>query len=391
MTEYAAYEESKGGIEGADWAAFRAQMPVARRYAYFDHAAVAPLPEAARQGVCDWADDLAAQGDADWPRWGNRVESVRGLGARLLGARPEEIALVKSTSEGIGLVAEGFPWQAGDNVVTFDCEFPANVYPWQNLADRGVETRLVPAPEGRIDLNRLEEACDARTRIVAVSWVQFAGGWRLDLDAAAELAHRRGALLLVDAIQGLGVFPIDVGRTPIDFLAADGHKWLLGPEGAGLFYVRSEHLKLLRPRSVGWNSVVRPYEFTQIDFTLKPTAGRYEGGAQNMPGMIGLAESLKLLERFTAGQKAARVLAITDLACRRLEEIGAVIHSSRIGDERSGIVSFSFPGQDALAQRRRLLEANIVLSCRGGRLRISPHAYANEEDVDRLMEGLRGA
>jgi selenocysteine lyase/cysteine desulfurase len=298
---------------------------------------------------------------------------------------------VNSTSQGIGLVAEGFPWKAGDNLVTFDCEFPANVYPWQNLADRGVETRLVPAPEGRIDLNRLEEACDPRTRIVAISWVQFAAGWRIDVDAVTELAHRRGALVALDAIQGLGVFPLDVSRTPVDFLAADGHKWLLGPEGAGIFYLRGEHLNLLAPRSVGWNSVVRPYDFSRLEFSLKPTAARYEGGTHNMAGFVALGESLKLLSGYSAEAKAARVLALTDRACQRLQTLGAEIHSSRTGEERSGIVLFSLPGQDSMALRRKLHAAGVALSCRAGKLRISPHAYGNEADIERLIGALEDA
>jgi selenocysteine lyase/cysteine desulfurase len=154
------------------------------------------------------------------------------------------------------LVAEGFPWQSGDNVVVPADEFPTNQYPWMNLASRGVETRQVPVEGGRIDLNRLEAACDTHTRIVALSWVGFLSGWRTDLKAAAEMAHRRGALLFVDAIQGLGAFPIDVQTTGIDFLAAGAQKWLLGPEGVGLFYLRRDHLPTLRPLGVGAHSVL---------------------------------------------------------------------------------------------------------------------------------------
>ena len=159
------------------------------------------------------------------------MEDVRRLGAQLVGADPTEIALVRNTTEGITLVAEGYRWRPGDNVVTLDNEFPSNLYPWMNLAERGVETRRVVTDNGRVDLDRIRDACDARTRIVSVSWVGYASGWRSNLDDLAEVAHRRGALLFVDAIQGLGVFPLDVSQTPLDFLAADGHKWLLGPEG----------------------------------------------------------------------------------------------------------------------------------------------------------------
>ncbi len=260
-----------------DWDDFRRQMPVARRWAYFDHAAVCPLPQPAFAALSALAADMTENGDAHWLRWAQQVENVRRTSARLLGAEPAEIALVRNTTEGINLVAEGFPWQPGDNVVTLADEFPSNQYPWLNLASRGVETRRVAVTEGRVEIERLAAACDARTRIVSVSWVGYASGWRNDLDALVELAHCRGAYLFVDAIQGLGVFPLDVRKTPIDFLAADGHKWLLGPEGAGIFYLRREHLELLRPLGLGWNSV-RGNDFNHIDLTLKDSAARVRGG-----------------------------------------------------------------------------------------------------------------
>ena len=246
-----------------------------------------------RDALLHWVRQAADEGDTVWPEWHAHVEACRRLGAQLIGADIAEIALVRSTTEGISLVAEGFRWQPGDNVVTLDNEFPSNQYPWMNLAERGVETRRVPADGGRVDLDRLSAACDARTRIVSISWVGFASGWRVDLDKVAELAHQRGALLFVDAIQGLGAFPLDVGRTPIDFLAADGHKWLLGPEGAGLLYVRRPHLAHLRPLGVGWHSVVQGSDYNRIALDLKPSAARYEGGSQNMAGFIALAASLE--------------------------------------------------------------------------------------------------
>jgi selenocysteine lyase/cysteine desulfurase len=247
------------------WLELRRQMPCAEKWAYFDHAAVAPISAPARTALVAWANDLAENGCADWPRWAERLEDVRRRGAELISASTDEIALIRNTTEGVNLVAEGFPWQAGDNVVVPADEFPTNLYPWMNLAARGVEVRRVPVDQGRVDLDRLAAACDARTRIVAVSWVGYASGWRNDVDALVELAHGRGALLFLDAIQGLGVFPLDVRRTPVDFLAADGHKWLLGPEGAGLFYLRREHLDLLRPVGLGWNSVVQSYDFDRIE------------------------------------------------------------------------------------------------------------------------------
>jgi selenocysteine lyase/cysteine desulfurase len=285
-------------------------------------------------------------------------------------------------------VAEGFPWQPGDNVVTREDEFPANQYPWLHLADRGVETRRIPLDRGRLSLDRLAEAIDSRTRIVTLSWVAFSNGWRHELDEIVKLVHDRGALFFLDAIQGLGVFPLDVKKTPIDFLAADGHKWLLGPEGAGVFYIRREHLKLLRPVGVGWNSVKNAHDFHKIVYDLKDNAERYEGGSQNVAGLLALRASLELLARFPAEAIARRVIEITDYACHRLESIGTTVLSDRSEGHKSGIVSFEIPGRDPNEIRRQCFAKDIILSCRAGRLRISPHAYNDESDIDRMLEAI---
>ncbi|REK05497.1 MAG: aminotransferase class V-fold PLP-dependent enzyme [Planctomycetota bacterium] len=371
------------------WQSFRRQMPVSEKWAYFDHAAVAPLPARTAAAIARFSEQASLEGDTVWPSWSKRVEQTRSLAARLLNADAAEVALVHSTSEGLGLVAEGFPWREGDNVVTLDNEFPSNQYPWLHLASRGVEARrIAPDERGRIDLDRLAAACDERTRLVSVSWVGYASGWRCDLDALAEVVHQRGALLVVDAIQGLGVFPLDVKTTPIDFLAADGHKWLLGPEGAGLFYLRREHLDLLRPLGVGWHSVAHASDYNRIELNFKPSAARFEGGSQNMVGFLALAESLELLLELGTQALSERIIEVTDLACRRLEQAGAKLYSPREGNHRSGIVSFELPGQDALSAKNQLAKEGVVLSARGGRLRLAAHAYNDASDIERLVAAL---
>ncbi len=371
-----------------DWGEFRRQMPVTRRWAYFDHAAVAPITRPAQLALEKWASDATRNGDICCPDWWRQIERLRILAAGAIGAETDEIALVRNTTEGINLVAEGYPWRPGDNVVTRADEFPSNQYPWMQLADRGVETRRVPADGGRIDLDRLADACDDRTRIVTVSWVTYGDGWRHDVDRLAEIAHRCGALLFLDAIQGLGVFPLNVKHTPVDFLAADGHKWLLGPEGAGIFFIRREHLARLRPVGIGWNSVAHGHDFSRIELELKDNAARYEGGSPNTAGLIALGASMEMLCGFGTEAIARRVLELTDLACQRLEDVGAVIHSDRQEPNKSGIVAFEFPGRDPQAIRKRCLARDVVLSCRGGRLRISPHAYNDASDIDRLIEAI---
>ncbi len=371
----------------------RAEMPIAERYAYFDHAAVSPLPRSAGEAIEHWLSQAINHGTVVWPDWARGVEETRARAARMIGAETDELALSPSTTAGINLVAEGVDWRPGDNVVTLADEFPSNLYPWMNQRDRGVEVRMVETDYGRLDLNKLRSACDARTRVVSVSWVGYKTGYRQEIDAIAEIAHNAGALFFLDAIQGLGVLPLDVRRTPIDCLAADGHKWMLGPEGAGIAYLRQSLLDQLRPIGVGWNSVVNRFDYSQPDFKLRPVAARYEGGTMNMVGMLGFGASLGLLNRQPTSEVAQAILDITDLACERLRSAGAVVVSHRDPtpgghDPRSGIVSFEMPGQDPLQVRARCLEADVVLSCRGGRLRLAAHAYNNSEDIERLIDVL---
>ncbi len=371
-----------------DWESLRREMPVAGNWAYFDHAAVAPLPRPAYDVMCAWARDQLEGGAVNWSTWSRRLDQTRAAGAQLLGAAPEEIALLRNTTEGVNLVAEGFPWRSGDNVVLPSCEFPSNRFPWLNLKSRGVEARVVACRDGKIEPAAISEACDARTRIVACSWVHYATGWRSDVGALAEVAHRAGALFFLDAIQALGVLPLDVRQAGVDFLAADGHKWLIGPEGAALFYLRREHLDRLRPIGVGWNSVEAAADFSSQEMHLKPTAARYEGGTYPVAGLVGLGASLELLLQHSQAARAERLLQLTDELCERLIEIGATIFSDRQGDHRSGIVAFDVPGEDPRQVVKRCRTHHVVINSRDGRLRASPHLYNNQEDLDRLVGAL---
>jgi cysteine desulfurase/selenocysteine lyase len=374
-------------------ARFRAAMPIAQQVAYFDHAAVAPLPGPTRNAIQFWLQEAAEQGDTAWSRWARRLEEIRATAAKLINAQPGELALMPNTTTGIGLVAEGFPWKVGDNVVTLANEFPSNQYPWMNLTSRGVEVRRVPVEGGVPDLDRIVDACDEQTRILSVSWVGYATGWRIDVRQISQICRRAGCLLFLDAIQGLGVFPLNVEADGVDFLAADGHKWMLGPEGAGLFFVRQEHLQLLRPLMVGWNSVKQGNDYTRIELNIRNDVARYEGGSQNMIGFHGLGASLDLLASLGLSPHsspiAEHVLSITDYACERLQELGATLHAPRTGNHRSAIVTFNLPGHDSDAIRRRLEAAKIIVRCRAGGVRISPHGYATFDEVDRLIGELK--
>lgn len=370
-----------------DLATFRRLMPVTQSWAYMDHAAVSPLPEPARAAMVEWADDVAANGVVNISRWVHRIEEVRQLCGRLLHADPLDVAFIKNTSEGIGIVAEGIPWQSGDNVVSVEGEYPANVYPWMNLAARGVTLRSVGLRAGgAVSLDDLATAIDSQTRIVTLSWVEFASGFRNDLAAVGQLCRERGVLFFVDAIQGLGALPLDVQQTPIDFLAADGHKWLLGPEGAGVLYIRREALNCLRPINVGWNSVVGALDFSGIDFRLKPHAGRYESGTLNPGGIVALGASLELLLAVGIDSVASHILALTDQLCERLSGTAWQVFGRAMLETRSGIVSLEAPfGLDLATALKWLRQRGVVVNVRAGRLRVSPHAYNTVEEIDRLV------
>jgi selenocysteine lyase/cysteine desulfurase len=364
------------------------EFPVTRRWAYLDHAAVAPLPRRSGDVLRAWAGEQEQNGVVNWPAWEEKLEAIRDRIASLLSADRDEIAFINSTTQGIGLIAEGFPWRDGDSVVIPAEEYPSNIYPWMNLASRGVSVRLVPSRDGRIWPEDLVEAMDETTRVLAISHVEFSSGFRNDLDLLAEICHARGVALFVDAIQGLGPLVIDVQKTPVDFLAADGHKWLLGPEGAGLLYVRRDWIDRLRPIGVGWHSVVGSYNSPEIEFRLKPNAQRWEGGSFNMPGLQALGESLRLLLELGAESVSQRILdraaAARELAARA---DWRVTGSKRPGDH-SGIVAIEHDDVPAQHAAQTLRHRGIVVCARRGKLRISPHVYNNDDDLERLRDAL---
>lgn len=371
---------------------YRDEFPVTREWAFLNHAAVAPLSRRARERFVQWADDYTNHGNVREAEWYREVESVRAAAARLINAAPEEVAFLKNTSEGLALVAEGLDLQPGDSVVTVGREFPANIYPWLHLQSRGVSVHSVPpGDQGRIAIDDLAAAIDSTTRLLSISFVQYASGFRSDLAAIGELCRERGVLFCVDAIQGLGVHPVDVGGMQIDFLAADGHKWLVSPEGAAIFYCRRELLERLRPTTVGWKSVANYGAFHQIDFRFPPTAARFECGSLNVAGIVAMGASLQLFEEVGVSEIERRVFGITEELTARLAAAGAAVYSSRRPGEWSGIVSFDWPGGDPKRVKLHCLKRQVMISYRDGRLRASPHFYNDATDVDALLDALHSA
>ncbi len=368
-------------------------MPVCRSWTYLDHAAVAPLPTGAQQAIQQYATEAMTQGDTVWPQWAAEVESLRQEFAQFLNCQADEIALIPNTSYGINAIAEGIRWQPGDNLVIPAGEFPSNRLPWLNQQRKGVEVRIVGSDSDHaVDEQRLLDAMDSRTRLVAASWVGYATGYRLDLKTLVDQVQSKGALFFLDAIQGLGVFPLDLADINIDFLAADGHKWLLGPEGAGMMMIRRRHLAELDCVPIGWNSVRAAHHFGNASAELRPAASRYEIGSQNMVGMRALRQSLAIFRQVAelhgADAIANRVIALTARLIAGLQDRGAALACAQELNHRSGIVTFSLPGKEPALIRQQAMERGVVVSCRGMGVRASIHAYNDESDVDKLLASL---
>ena len=308
----------------------------------------------------------------------------------MIGARPEQIAFMRNTSDGLSCIANGLSWQPGDNLVTYRNEFPSNVYPWLRLRDtRGVEIRICEERNGRIDLDELIGLIDDKTRVVAISQVQYASGFRADLERIGRAARCHDALLVVDLIQALGVIPIDVESELIDAAAAAGHKWLLTPEGIGMLYLSDRARERIEPTLVGWISVPNPDDYNNFEQGWNRGALAWETGTGPSSLFYGLTASLRLLTEIGVERIANHLEQLTDHLCDRLKNSEYEVVSSRAPGEKSQIVCITHKGNlgpmDLYAHLKR---QEIVTAPRGDRLRISPHVYNTCAEIDALVESL---
>jgi selenocysteine lyase/cysteine desulfurase len=296
------------------------------------------------------------------------------------------VAFAANTSDGLAVVANGLDWREGDNVVGASCEFPSNVYPWMNLGPKGVEFRAAPERDGRVDPEDLFLLVDDRTRVVALSWVQFASGFRTDLARVGRFCRERGVLFVVDAIQGLGVLDLDVERDDVDVLASSAHKWLLGSEGIGLLYVSDRVVDRIEPARVGWTSVNDWIKWSRYDLTFREGAGRFEPGTLNTFGVYALGASLELLLEVGVPEIERHARAITDRLVEGLTGRGFHVVSPRTEGEWSAIVAATHPEHTPHELVKRLHERGIAVAHRAGRLRVSPHLYNTADEIDLLLE-----
>lgn len=368
----------------------RALFPITNRSIYLNHAAVSPPPITTIQAVEAQLRDVHENGSINFRDWLAVKEQARQLLANLLGARPEQVAFVRNTSDALSSVANGLNWRRGDNIVTFSREFPSNIYPWLRVRDAfGVEVRMCEERGGRIDFAELSSLIDQNTRIVAISHVQYASGFRMDLERLGRLARQRDTLFVVDAIQALGVVPTNVDAEFIDVAAGAGHKWLLSPEGVGYLYLSDRARERIQPTLVGWVSVPNPDDYFNYEQGWNRGALAWETGTGPSALIYGFKASLELLTRFGVQNIADYLEELTDDLCERLAAKRYQVVSSRAPGEKSQIVCIRPPeGLSAMALYHQLHTRKIITAPRGGRLRIAPHFYNTQREIEEFVAAL---
>jgi len=370
-------------------------FPISKSKIFMAHAAITAMPgpvaEAINRFIQRHTEDLP-----DYSETLALIKQTRESAARLVHASPEEIALLGPTSLGLSLVANGITWAPGDEIVCYLDDYPANVYPWLNLRDKGVVVRFIePAQVGELTVEALERALTAKTKLVALASCSFISGFRIDISAIGKLLRERGILFCLDAIQTLGAFPTTVEY--VDFLSADAHKWLLGPVAIGVVYVRKELFELCKPTLLGSWNVKAPGYIAQNQIEFVESAQRYEPGILNYPGIAGMKAGIDLLLEVGIDQVAQRILSIRNRLVSGLSGLGFTVLGERHDSQHlSGIITVSHPSREVASQFKRLSDERVVCSPRQDRqgkeyLRFSPHFYNTDDEVDRVLEVLKNA
>ncbi len=367
------------------------EFPLEPGLIYLNHAAVAPWPRRTAEAVKAFAEENLRRGASDYPGWMAVEARLREQCRLLLNANSTaDIALLKNTSEALSVVAHGLDWEAGDNVVVSDQEFPSNRIVWQSLAPQRVETREVDLGTAGMPEDALLARVDARTRVLAICSVQYASGLRLDLERLGRACKERGVFFCIDAIQSLGALPVDVQACNADFVMADGHKWLLAPEGCAIFYSRPEARERLGLHQYGWHMVEDHLDFSRKDWRVATSARRFECGSPNMLCIHALSASLELLAELGIDEIARRVLANSEFIFARLSAQPDIqLLTPRQAGRYGGIVTFRHARMDPAELQRRLAARNIVCATRGGGVRFSPHFHTPRAHLELAIEAVQ--
>lgn len=365
---------------------YREAFPVIDRHTWLNHAAISPWPAAVGAAMRAFVEENVAQGPLAYSKWLDTEQELRTRAAQLLGAAQDDLALLKNTSEGLSLIAAGLDWQPGDALVCCAGDFPSNLLPWHQLVPDFVDVREVPFDDRDPETGLLESLTDD-VRLMAVSSVRYDSGVRLDLERLGRAAHQVDALLAVDAIQQLGAIPLDVGRTPVDFVVAGSHKWLMAPEGLALFWSRPSARRQLRALQTGWRMWPDMFNFERDDWTRPTSARCFEPGTLNTAGIHGLNASLGLLRDIDPANRADRLLDRTGWLIDGLERIPDVEIVTPVDrDRRAGIVCF-VPGSSAPDSVLKRLAGHGIFAARRGRsVRLSPNFYTPEDQIARALD-----
>jgi cysteine desulfurase / selenocysteine lyase len=364
----------------------RAEFAVTDQYVYLNHASAGPLPRSSVAAIEAFVREHGEAAVLGTFPYDQRMPEYRGKIGNFIGATGTEIAIVPNTSAAASTVAAGLDWADGDELLLCDNEFPANAVPWIALRGRGVNVRTLPTALERLTPELLRREISARTRLVAVSWVSYADGYRHDLKGLAAAAHDAGAFLCVDAMQALGAFPIDVKEVDVDALYAGGAKWLLSLHGAAILYLGPRLRERLRLAMPGWRSARDMWDFHNYEQPFSLEAMRFESGTPNLVGTISLVSAVDLFTRSDPMAIARHVLALTDRLSEGLAALGAAVTSLRGEGISSGIVTFSVPGCDSVALGAALEKEKISTTYRSARIRVSPHGYNTRAEIDLLLE-----
>ena len=363
------------------------EFPHPSNLIYLNHAAVAPWPKRTCEAVQSFAAENMRQGALDYLLWTRNIDALRQRLAELINAPArDDIALLKNTSEALSTVAYGIDWQIGDNIVSFAQEFPSNRIVWESLVSRGVELRLIDLTANTHPEQVLIDRCDKHTRLVSCSSVQYTDGQQMNIDLLGAFCREHDILFCVDAIQSLGALPFDVQACKADFVMADGHKWMLGPEGVAVFYCRDVLRERLRLNQYGWNMVEHAGDFERVDWSPATTARRFECGSPNMLGIYALQASLGLLQDIGLDQVSKHVLDNSALLVDLVDSNDFTLISPREVQRRSGIVTFRIEGRDPLELYRYLMSQGVVCARRGGGIRFSPHFYTESSKIEQVFE-----
>jgi cysteine desulfurase / selenocysteine lyase len=366
---------------------YRSFFPATRRYAYLNHAGVSPTSTRAHDAASAFLDDVLHHGGVNEDAWEEGAERARTSVASLIGATPGQIAFVRNTSHGLGLFAEGLDWSAGDEVlVAASAEYPSNVYPWIHLASRGVVVREIPCRSGVPTPDEIRSVLGPRARVLATSSIGYANGRAVDLGALGALCREHGLLFCVDGIQSVGAMPLDVASAGVDFLSADGHKWLLAPSGCGLCYVGDALVDRLRPVLVGWKSTTDAWNFDRAFFELRRDARKLEEGSPAYAGVHALGAAADLLLEVGLENVERRIHAHLAALTAGLAARGCDV-SPEPSEQRTAI-TFVPPGGDVTSLAEELRRRHVVVSVRRGRIRVSPHFYNDANDLEALLDAL---